>query len=136
MFDPSYLETANDEILVIAMIETDAAIKNVDEILSVDGIDVGFMGFADLSLSMGFGLPPKWDEPRYLEAYDKVIKAANRWGKVAGLPTNTSNNPGNVNWAIERGFRMVTVGDADTFMIEGARAALNRAHKAASKALG
>lgn len=136
MFDPSYLETANEEILVIAMIETDAAIKNVDEILSVDGIDVGFMGFADLSLSMGFGLPPKWDEPRYLEAYDKVIKAANRWGKVAGLPTNTSNNPGNVNWAIERGFRMVTVGDADTFMIEGARAALNRAHKAASKALG
>ena len=136
MFDPSYLETANDEILVIAMIETDAAIKNVDEILSVEGIDVGFMGYADLSLSMGLGLPAKWDEPRYLEAYDKVLKAANRWGKVAGLPTNTSNNPGNIDWAIERGFKMGTVGDADAFMIEGARAALDRAHEAASKALG
>ena len=77
--------------------------------------------------------PAKWDEPRYLEAYDKVLKAANRWGKVAGLPTNTSNNPGNIDWAIERGFKMVTVGDADTFMIEGARAALDRAREAASK---
>lgn len=134
MFDPSYCETANDEILTIAMIETDAAIKNIDEILSVDGIDVGFIGFADLSLSMGFGLPLKWDEPRYLEAYDKVLKAANKWGKVAGLPTNTSNNLGNIDWAIEQGFKMVTVGDADTFMIEGARAALDKAREAASKA--
>lgn len=134
MFDPSYYETANDEILTIVLIETDAAIKNIDEILSVDGIDVGFVGFADLSLSMGLGLPPKWDEPRYLEAYDKVVKTASKWGKIAGMHTNLSNNPGNVNWAIERGFRMVTVSDSDSFIIQGARAALERAREAASKA--
>ena len=108
-------------------------IKSIDEILSVDGRDVGFVGFADLSLSMGLGLPPKWDEPRYLEAYDRVVKAANKWGKIAGIHTNLSNDPGNVNWAIERGFRMVTVSELDAFIIQGARAALERAREAGRK---
>ncbi|MDP6043113.1 MAG: aldolase/citrate lyase family protein [Dehalococcoidales bacterium] len=133
MFDPDYLETANDETLTIVLIETEAAIRNIDEILSVEGIDVGFMGYDDLSLSMGFGQPPKWHEPRYLEAFDKVIKAANKRGKVAGLHTNLSNSPGNVYWALDRGFRMVTVSDADTFIIQGAQTTLEKAREAAAK---
>jgi 2-keto-3-deoxy-L-rhamnonate aldolase RhmA len=132
-FDPNYYETANDEIMTIVLIETDAAIKNIDEILSVDGIDVAFMGFDDLSLSMGLGEPPKWDEPRYLEAFDKVIKAASNKGKVAGLHTHISDKPGSIYWALDRGFRMVTVGDADTFIIEGAQTTLKKAYGAARK---
>ncbi len=134
MFDLNYYETASDEILTIVLIETDAAIKNIDEILSVEGVDVGFLGYDDLSLSMGLGQPPKWDEPRYLEAFDKVIKAANKLGKVAGLHTNLSDNPGSVYWALDRGFRMVTVGDADTFIIQGAQVTLEKARDAACKA--
>ncbi len=134
MFDLNYYETASAEILTIVLIETDAAIKNIDEILSVEGVDVGFLGYDDLSLSMGLGQPPKWDEPRYLEAFDKVIKAANKLGKVAGLHTNLSDNPGSVYWALDRGFRMVTVGDADTFIIQGAQVTLERARDAACKA--
>lgn len=123
----------DDEILTIVLIETDAAIKNIDEILSVEGVDVGFLGYDDLSLSMGLGQPPKWDEPRYLEAFDKVIKAANKLGKVAGH-TNLSDNPGSVYWALDQGFRMVTVSDVDTFIIQGAQATLEKARDAACKA--
>lgn len=38
MFDPEYFETANDEILIAVQIETEKALRNLDEILSIDGI--------------------------------------------------------------------------------------------------
>ena len=59
LFDPDYLKTANDEILVVAQIETQKAISNLDDILSVKGIDACYIGpFAcpaasDLILSSG-----------------------------------------------------------------------------------
>jgi len=133
MFDPDYFDTANEETLTMVLIETDAAIKNIDDILSVDGVDVGFMGFDDLSLSMGFGEPPKWDEPRYLEAFDRVVKAAKNHGKVAGLHTNLSDRPGNVYWALDRGFRVITVSDVDTFIIQGAREIIGKAREATGR---
>ena len=60
LFDPDYLQTANDEILVIVQIETKEAVSNVDDILSVEGIDACFIGPYDLSLSFGLS-SPKWD---------------------------------------------------------------------------
>ncbi len=133
MFDPNYYETANDEILIMALIETAESIKNIDEILSVDGIDVGFIGYADLSLSMGLGLPPKWDEPLYLDVFDKVVNAAGKHGKIAGLHTDLGNGPRSVEWALERGFRIVTVCNVDDYIISGAQSALERARKAADR---
>ena len=53
LFDDNYLETANDEIMVIVQIETEKAIDNLDEILSVEGIDCIFIGPSDLSGSLG-----------------------------------------------------------------------------------
>ena len=132
MFDPCYYETANDEILIVALIETEKAIAHIDDILSVDGIDVGFIGYADLSLSMGLGFPPKWSESIYLDAFDKVLNATSRHGKVAGLHTNLGKGARSVEWAIERGFKMVTVCNVDDYIINRAQLALKRARKAAS----
>ena len=132
MFDSHYYETANNEILIAALIETEESIGNIDEILSVDGIDVGFIGYADLSLSMGLGLPPKWSEPKYLNAFDKVLNAVSRHGKIAGLHTDLGKGPRSVEWAIERGFKMVTVCNIDDYIISGAQLAIKRARTAAS----
>jgi 2-keto-3-deoxy-L-rhamnonate aldolase RhmA len=133
MFDPDYYQTANDEIMTIVLIETADAIKNIDEILAIDGVDVAYMGYDDLSLSMGLGQPPKWDDPRYVEAFDRVVKAANNAGKVAGLHTSPGDGAGSVHWALARGFRMVTVSDADTFIIQGAQATLAGARQEAGR---
>jgi len=133
MFDSYYYETANDEILIVALIETKESIDNIDEILSVDGIDVGFIGYADLSLSMNLGFPPKWRDPRYLDAFNKVLNAASKHGKVAGLHTDLSNGPRSVEWAIERGFKMITICSVDDYLIGGARLALERVRKAVRK---
>ena len=51
LFDPDYLKTANDEVLVVVQIETREAVRNIDDILSVKGIDACYIGPFDLSMS-------------------------------------------------------------------------------------
>ena len=48
-----YGDHANDDIVVMPMIETAEAMKNLDEILSVPGIDAVYVGPADLSIALG-----------------------------------------------------------------------------------
>ena len=122
MFDPEYFDTANDEILVAVQIETEKAVRNLDEILSVDGVDACYIGPWDLSCSLGFGIPPKWEDPEYLAVYDKVLEAAEKWSKHAGMYTNIDN----IAWALEKGFRFNTVDEDDTFLTQGAKKALEK----------
>jgi 2-keto-3-deoxy-L-rhamnonate aldolase RhmA len=123
LFDPGYRETANEEVLVSVQVETDEALRNLDEILSVEGVDALYIGPWDLSNNLGFGVPPAWEEPRYLEAFDMVLRACDEHGKPAGMFCGMDN----IGWAMERGFTYNTVGDADGFLMHGARAALERA---------
>ncbi len=123
LFDPAYYKTANDEILIAVQIETQQALDNLDGILSVPGIDAGYVGPFDLSCSLGFGMPPKWDEPRYLAAFDRVLAAAKRYGKAAGIYASSDN----IAWALDKGFTFNTVDSADTFLIRGAQMALAKA---------
>jgi 4-hydroxy-2-oxoheptanedioate aldolase len=50
----AYIEAANTQTVVITHVETAEAVKNLDGMLSVDGIDVIFIGPTDLSVSMGY----------------------------------------------------------------------------------
>ncbi len=123
MFDPEYYETANKEILIAVQIETEKALENLDEILSVPGIDACYIGPYDLSCSLGFGIPPKWDEPRYLAAFDRVLQVSKRHGKPAGMFASFNN----IEWALEKGFKFNTVDDSDIFLMRGAQMALAKA---------
>ncbi len=126
LFDPDYLKTANDEILIIVQIETQKAISNLDDILSVGGVDACYIGPMDLSRSFGLD-SPKWDNPQYIEAFDKVLAAAKKWGKPAGMYATQEN----IEWAIEKGFTLNTVDSADSFLMRGAKMALEKACGAA-----
>ncbi len=123
MFDDEYYETANEELLIAVQIETAEALKNIDEILSVARIDACYIGPWDLSCSLGFGVPPRWDEPRYLAAFDRVLEAAERHGKPAGMFATIDN----IEWALKKGFKFNTVDDDDTFLIRSAQTALAKA---------
>jgi len=81
--DPEYLKTANAETLVIVQIETREAVNNVDEISSVDGVDVLFVGPTDLSTSYGY--LGRAGEPDVQKAIDKVLETAKRKGVAAGI---------------------------------------------------
>jgi 2-keto-3-deoxy-L-rhamnonate aldolase RhmA len=129
LFDPDYLKTANDEILVVVQIETREAVSNIDDILSVKGIDACYIGPYDLSLSFGC-CPPQLGNsqfelanPQYMDAFDKVVAAAKKWGKPAGMWTSAET----IQWAIEKGFMLNTVGSADDFLMQGATIALEKA---------
>lgn len=125
MFDPDYFTTANDEILVTVQIETGEALKNLDDIMAVPGIDACYIGPYDLSVSLGFGVPPKWEEPRYMAAIDRVLEVAARHGKPAGMFANMEN----IEWALEKGFRFNSVDNDDIFLLRGARMALEKANR-------
>ena len=129
MFDPDYYQTANEELLIAVQIETEEALKNLDDILLVPGIDACYIGPWDLSVSLGFGVPPQWDESRYLAAFDRVLEVSKRHGKPAGMFATLDN----IEWALEKGFKFNTVDCDDFFLIRAAKMALEKARGAGNK---
>src|SRR6185503_12770871 len=80
----SYYDSADRNIIVVAMIEEASALNHVDEIAATPGVDVLFVGTGDLSFSLG--LRGDQQHPRVEEAARSVCAAAARHGKVAGRP--------------------------------------------------
>jgi 4-hydroxy-2-oxoheptanedioate aldolase len=79
--------TDYDKRLVIAMVETVTAVSNLKEILSVEGIDVFFVGPGDMSQSMGYPPSVPFGEERPEPVIDKVAEAVAKIraaGKIAG----------------------------------------------------
>lgn len=81
-----YIEQANKATLVVAMIEDAEAVDNLPEILTVDGIDVIFVGPGDLSQSLG--LPGQYDHPVVTETVERIIDEVRGSDKVLGMPGN------------------------------------------------
>ena len=85
-----YGDHANDDIVVMPMIETAEAMKNLDDILSVPGVDGVYVGPSDLSLALG--LKPRLDQTDapVVEAQQKIAEACKRHGVVAGIHNSTA----------------------------------------------
>jgi 4-hydroxy-2-oxoheptanedioate aldolase len=85
-----YGDRANADTMAIPMIETAEALQNLDDILSVPGVDAIYVGPADLSLALG--CKPRLDQtdPPVVEAIAKIAAACKRHGVVAGIHNNTS----------------------------------------------
>ena len=96
------MAAANARTLVVVKIETARGVANADAILAVPGIDVGFVGHTDLSVSLG--IPGQFANPDFIAARDAVVAACRRHGKAAGclVPTPEAGRQ----W-IAAGFRMV-----------------------------
>ncbi len=97
-----YVDLANRETMVLAMIESVAAVDNVDAILDVEGIDALIMGPGDLSLSMGHrGVR---DAPEVERAVDHVISRAKKRGIPVSMP---AANADAVRKCVARGATMI-----------------------------
>jgi 4-hydroxy-2-oxoheptanedioate aldolase len=85
-----YGDHANEEIIVMPMIETAEALKNLDAILSVPGIDAVYVGPSDLSLAMGY--KPRLDQTDagVVDAQGRIVEACRRHGVVAGIHNATA----------------------------------------------
>jgi 4-hydroxy-2-oxoheptanedioate aldolase len=84
--DPAtYYANANEHILVVVMAEHVQAVENIDDILSVPGIDAVFIGPNDLHASMGKAPCFESDDQEFVQAVDCILKAAGRHGVAAGM---------------------------------------------------
>jgi 4-hydroxy-2-oxoheptanedioate aldolase len=93
----------NGELLAIIQIETREGVENIDDILSVPGIGVIFIGPADLSADMGFASA---SAPEVETAIQQVLAACLERGVACAITTNQNT----VSERLEQGFRFVTVG--------------------------
>jgi len=100
-----YLDTFNKEILIIPMIETVESLNNIDEILSVPGIDVLLVGPSDFSITLGVTLD--YENPKYLKALKKVADACKKHNVTAAMYFVP---PGwDPNRLVEMGFKLFTI---------------------------
>src|SRR6185369_7703095 len=84
--DPAtYYARANDEILVVLMAEHVKAIEAADEILSVPGIDVIFIGPNDLHNSMGKAPAFESDDKQFTDAVKHILTLAKKHGVAPGI---------------------------------------------------
>ena len=97
------MRVAEDRTIVLAMIETEKGVANVDEILAVDGVHGAHLGQFDLSLSMG--IPGQTDHARIEAAVDALLTACKRHGKFAACMAPTVEI--GRHW-MSKGFRMVS----------------------------
>jgi 4-hydroxy-2-oxoheptanedioate aldolase len=83
LYGADYLDRANDEVAVIVQIEHIDAVSRAEEILSVPGVDLGFVGPSDLAWSMG--VDPGC--PEHEAAIAQTLAAARRVGRPMGILT-------------------------------------------------
>ncbi len=86
---PDYLQIANDETLLIILIEDIVAVRNLDEILTVDHIDVFFVAPSDLATSMGH--IGDLQHPDVQGTIDDTLACIQAAGRVAGTLANNDN---------------------------------------------
>ncbi len=99
-----YMDAVNEELLIIPMIETVQAMNNMEEILSVPGIDVLLVGPSDLSINLDLTLD--YLNPKYQEALDNIVAACENAGAVPGMYFIPGGQDPST--FVERGFRFFT----------------------------
>lgn len=111
-----YMQRADENIVGIVQVETAEVLNHLDEIASIDGIDVLFIGPSDLSMSLGiFG---QFDHPLFKDALKATVAAANKAGKAAGI---LIFNADDYKTYYDMGIRFIACGADGTFVSEGAR---------------
>ena len=83
-----YAEVSNRETLVCVQLEEGEAVKNVDEIMGVEGVDVFFVGPSDLSQSLGY--PGRPEVPEVRQAMEHVFSTVRSAGKISGSAGNAA----------------------------------------------
>jgi len=110
--DPEYTATANEEIMVIPQIETELALRNLERIVSTEGVDAVFCGPYDLSMSLG--VFRQFDSPKFAKALESIVSTCEAHDVAPGILAPI----GPVERAIERDFTLISLG-GDLPMLTG-----------------
>jgi len=117
-----YMEFANNDSLIIAIIEDLEGLKNLDDILKVDNIDVFFVAPNDLAQSMGIANNNSKDILN--QTIDESISKIKKAKKKAGTLTNSNNIDKHLNMEID-----LLLFDTNQFIKEGINNLYNKIKK-------
>ncbi len=111
-----YLDHANAELLVIAMVETKAGLDNLDEILAVPGLDGIYVGPNDLALALGYRPENESRQREVCDAIETIRARTVERGLIAGIFCSNGQAAAG---RIAQGFDLVTPGN-DAALLRGA----------------
>lgn len=86
-----YMKQANQETMVISVIETKEALDNLEEIVAIDGMDAFLLGTSDLSIALG--VPGQTNHPLVEAAFTKLLQAGKKYNKPVGNYLREGQSP-------------------------------------------
>jgi 2-keto-3-deoxy-L-rhamnonate aldolase RhmA len=110
---------ANSEVMAIIQIERQAAVEDIDDLLTVPGLDAALMGLNDLALSLGVPADPM--DPTVIEAVQHVTTACERHSIPLGVHTGSLEA---LQYWAERGMRILLHSTAVSMTAAGAQASV------------
>jgi 4-hydroxy-2-oxoheptanedioate aldolase len=113
-----YLAKANDEMLVIGMVETQEGLENLDAICATPGLDAIYIGPSDLAFALGMLPTPDNTNATHMDWCHKIRDAAHRHGKKACMHCASGAFAAG---ALERGFDLVMLTSDVLCLVGGVR---------------
>jgi 4-hydroxy-2-oxoheptanedioate aldolase len=113
-----YVANANNEIIIMAMIETKEGLANLDAICATPGLDAVYIGPADLSFALGMAPRSDNPDPLHMATCDKIREAAHKAGIKCVMHCASGVFAGG---AVKRGFDMVMVTSDITCLLSGVK---------------
>lgn len=102
---PEYMQMANEEVMAIITIEHPDSVRNIDEIMSVEGLDLAFIGPGDLATALE--ISGQFDHPKFkaavAEAEAGILRSKVPLGGVARTPEQAKQ-------MLDRGYRALVLG--------------------------
>lgn len=120
-----YIEVASESVLVFIQIEQEEAVRNLDSILKVQGVDALLIGSNDLSGSIGLLGQPR--APEVLQLIDETIQKGAEVNMTVGAASGS--DPELVADWFKRGAQFVAMGGDFMFLAQAADAALHQARE-------
>lgn len=122
-FDQNYFDIVDEELLIVVQIETEKALKNLEDIFSTDGVDAALVGPWDLSMSLG--VFKQMDHPKMISALEKILDKAQNAGVAPGIYCSADE----MDKYIDKGFLFNSLMSDTELLIYGCTKALEKVHK-------
>lgn len=117
---PAFLRQRNEDVMLVAQIETRLGVENREAILSTPGLDACFIGTGDLAMDLGHA--GQTDHPEVLALVDQVIASARKENLIVSLPIR---RPEDVAVWQKRGLGMLTLATDGSLLASGAQLYFN-----------